>query len=109
MRASDVFVFPTEQEGMGNVVLEAMASAVPCVITEFHGLPEKEFGKAGAEFVLVPRTQKSLANGLVHMLQDPGAAGIMGWRGHEWVIQEMGLDLTVDRYARLYLELAGVA
>lgn len=109
MRASDVFVFPTEQEGMGNVVLEAMASAVPCVITEFHGLPEKEFGKAGEEFVLVPRTHKSLANGLVDVLQDPCAAGIMGWRGHEWVIQEMGLDLTVDRYARLYLALAGVA
>lgn len=109
MRASDVFVFPTEQEGMGNVVLEAMASAIPCVITEFHGLPEKEFGKAGEEFVLVPRTQESLADGLVHALQEPGRSVVMGGRGHDWVNQKMSFDLTIERYARLYLGLAGVA
>jgi glycosyltransferase involved in cell wall biosynthesis len=109
MRASDVFVFPTEQEGMGNVVLEAMASAIPCVITEFHGLPEKEFGKAGEEFVLVPRTQESLADGLVHALQEPGRSVVMGGRGHDWVNQKMSFDLTIERYARLYLGLAGLA
>ena len=107
MRASDVFVFPTEQEGMGNVVLEAMASAVPCVITEFHGLPEKEFGQAGKEFILVPRTLESLANGLADALLAPGQSCAMGWLGHEWVNREMSFDLTIDRYARLYRRLAG--
>lgn len=106
MRASDVFVFPTEQEGMGNVVLEAMASAVPCVITEFHGLPEKEFGKAGTEFILVPRTQESLADGLANALMLPDTSGTMGRMGHEWVNREMSFDLTIDRYARLYRRLA---
>jgi glycosyltransferase involved in cell wall biosynthesis len=108
MRASDLFVFPTEQEGMGNVVLEAMATGLPCVITEFHGLPEKEFGKAGTDFVLVPRTQESLADGLVHSLHEPCVSRVMGSRGHEWVKQEMGLDMTIGRYARLYRELAGL-
>jgi glycosyltransferase involved in cell wall biosynthesis len=109
MRAADMFVFPTEQEGMGNVVLEAMASAIPCVITEFHGLPEKEFGKAGTEFILVPRTQESLANGLAHALLEPGLTSVMSRRGHDWVNREMGFDLTIDRYARLYRSLAGLA
>ncbi len=109
MRASDVFVFPTEQEGMGNVVLEAMASAVPCVITEFHGLPEKEFGKAGKEFILVPRTLESLANGLADTLLAPGLSCAMGRLGHEWVNREMGFDLTIDRYSSLYHDLAGAA
>ena len=109
MRACDVFVFPTEQEGMGNVVLEAMASAVPCVITEFHGLPEKEFGQAGKEFILVPRTLESLANGLADALLAPGQSCAMGWLGHEWVNREMSFDLTIDRYSSLYHDLAGAA
>lgn len=109
MRASDVFVFPTEQEGMGNVVLEAMASAVPCVITEFHGLPEKEFGKAGKEFILVPRTLESLANGLADVLLAPGLSCAMGRLGYEWVNREMSFDLTIDRYSSLYHDLAGAA
>jgi glycosyltransferase involved in cell wall biosynthesis len=107
MRAADVFVFPTEQEGMGNVVLEAMASAVPCVITDFHGLPEREFGKAGSEFILVPRTEEGLANGLVEALSAAGMSRTMGRLGYEWVSREMGFDLTINRYARLYRELAG--
>ncbi|MCE2693089.1 MAG: glycosyltransferase family 4 protein [Verrucomicrobiaceae bacterium] len=107
MRASDVFVFPTEQEGMGNVVLEAMATGLPCVITEFHGLPEKEFGKAGTEFILVPRNKESLANGLVQALSSPNMSYTMGRLGNEWVNREMRFDLTIDRYARLYRRLAG--
>jgi glycosyltransferase involved in cell wall biosynthesis len=106
LRASDVFVFPTEQEGMGNVVLEAMASAVPSVITHFHGLPEREFGQPGHEFVLVPRSLENLARGLTQLLSSPSQATAIGWQGHAWAQRELGLDLTIQRYAELYRRLA---
>lgn len=99
LRASDVFVFPTEQEGMGNVVLEAMASAVPSVITHFHGLPEREFGQPGQEFVLVPRTSEDLAQSLTELLSTPDKAAAIGWHGHAWAQRELGLKLTIQRYA----------
>ncbi len=108
LRASDVFVFPTEQEGMGNVVLEAMASAIPSVITNFHGLPEQEFGKPGQEFVLVPRNSESLAQSLTELLSSPDQATAIGWNGHSWAQRELGLDLTIQRYAELYRRLAFV-
>jgi glycosyltransferase involved in cell wall biosynthesis len=106
LRASDVFVFPTEQEGMGNVVLEAMASAVPSVITHFHGLPEREFGQPGQEFVLVPRTSEDLAQSLTELLSTPDKAAAIGWHGHAWAQRELGLKLTIQRYAELYRRLA---
>jgi len=37
-RASDVFVLPSQQEGLANVILEAMASGLPVVVTELPGL-----------------------------------------------------------------------
>jgi glycosyltransferase involved in cell wall biosynthesis len=39
MRAMDVFVFPSQYEGLGLVLLEAQASGLPCVLAE--GLPRE--------------------------------------------------------------------
>jgi len=37
-RASDIFVLPSEREGMPNSILEAIASRVPVIMTPFKGL-----------------------------------------------------------------------
>lgn len=34
LSATDIFVLPTEREGMSNAILEAMAAGLPCVITD---------------------------------------------------------------------------
>ena len=41
MRAADIFVFPSRQEGLPDVILEALTSGLPIVMTPFVGLPEE--------------------------------------------------------------------
>lgn len=109
LRAADAFVFPTEQEGMGNVVLEAMACALPSVITQFRGMPKEEFGSPGREFHLVDRTEAALGEGLKKVLGDPAYAASMSLAAREWARNCLDVKLTINRYADLYRRLAGVA
>lgn len=39
-QASDIFVFPSNREGLGNVVIEAMASGLPVIVTQLPVLEE---------------------------------------------------------------------
>ena len=102
LRAADVFAFPSEQEGMGNVVLEAMACGLPCVITQFHGMPEAEFGTAGQEFILVPRDEISLAKGLLDVLAEERKRAALGNAARRWTCDKMDVKLTIQAYQSLY-------
>lgn len=57
MLASDIFLFPSYSEGLPRVIIEALASGLPCVTSNVGGLPElvqdellfnlKDLNKAG--------------------------------------------------------------
>jgi glycosyltransferase involved in cell wall biosynthesis len=104
-QACDIFVFPTQKEGMPNAVIEAMASAVPVILTPFPTLSE-ELGRVGREFLLVERRPDALAAEVDRLIQNADFRRDLGRRGRRWVGQTMDLDHVLDRYAALYRELA---
>lgn len=53
---SNVFVFPTIREAGGNVVLEAMASGLPCIVPRFGGPSELVDNQTG---IIVPLSSKA--------------------------------------------------
>ena len=105
LRAADLFVFPSSREGMPNVVLEAMATRLPCILTPFQGLPA-EFGQLGRHYRLVPRTPEALAAAIRDCLENRDAAEQMGEDAHTWAVQNLDVETSLDKYARLYHELA---
>ena len=105
MRAADVFIFPSRREGMGNVVLEAMASALPVVLTPFVGFPT-ELGRPDKHFILADRNPASLGAVVDRLLENAELRQLLGRQAREWVQDRLDMEDSLDRYASLYRELA---
>ncbi|MEW6642043.1 MAG: glycosyltransferase family 4 protein [Pseudomonadota bacterium] len=105
LRLADAFAFPTEyREGVPRVLLEAALAELPIVTTRMPGC--SDVVRDGWSGVLVPPRQPPLlAARILEMLRDRDAARAMGVRAGQWVRQEFGLTLTVDRYVQAYTAL----
>lgn len=108
MRASDVLAFPSNREGMPNVVLEAMASGLPAVLSPFSGL-SPELGHPGTHYVLSGREEGAFAHGLAALLDAPDRRASMGRWARLWTERRLDVNRTVERYASLYGELGAGA
>jgi len=105
LRATDLFVLPSEREGMPNSVLEAMASRIPVVMTPFKGLSE-DLGVRGEHYMLCDRNAEALSAGLARLIEDPGLRRELAASGYALARATMDLEMSVDRYAALYHELS---
>jgi glycosyltransferase involved in cell wall biosynthesis len=105
LRAADVFVLPSRREGMGNVVLEAMATGIPTVLTPYLGLPD-EFGEPGKQYVLSAPDADSLASHIESLLTCPKQREAIGEQGRRWVADHMSLSRSIDAYSEIYRDLA---
>lgn len=104
-RAADIFVLPTKHEGSPNVVLEAMASSVPVVLTAFHG-QSTAIGKAGTEFEQTERNPEAITQILTQLLRDSRRRRELAYQGRIWVQKHLDVENSLDRYADIYRRLA---
>lgn len=102
MRAVDVFVLPSRQEGMGNVVIEAMASGVPCVVTPFVGFPEDEFGQAGTHYLRAEFVAEHLAAQIDTLLRDAQTRQSIGRAARAHVEHALDVEHCLDKLADVY-------
>jgi glycosyltransferase involved in cell wall biosynthesis len=79
-RAADVFALSSDFDNSPNVVLEAMASALPVVTTDVGGVRELVADRSGAATgaIVVPSDPAALAAGLEQFLAAPDAARAAG-------------------------------
>jgi glycosyltransferase involved in cell wall biosynthesis len=100
LQAADVFVLPSRKEGFGNVILEAMACALPCVVTPMDGVAFESVVPGETGYVV--EDADALADAVSELFADSGRAVDMGRRGRERVLAHFDLEHIAARYRDLY-------
>jgi len=101
LQAADIFVLPSETEGMSNALMEAMASGLPCIATPVGASPEMlGSGKNG---ILVPVGDvEAWANALVNLATNPGQRRELGDAARQQITTEYDFSVVGARYDQLY-------
>ncbi len=106
MRAIDIFVLPSINEGISNTILEAMASSLPVVAGRVGGNPEVVAdGVTGCLYAA--QEPVALERALLPYLEDPSLRRSHGDAGRARVASSFSLDSMVSGYMTLYDELLG--
>jgi glycosyltransferase involved in cell wall biosynthesis len=97
----DVAVLPSLFEGMGRVVLEAMAMEKPVVASRVGGIPDLVHD--GVNGILIsPGSVQELRSSLVRTLRHPVMAREMGERGRKRINAEFSADTMVQSIEGAY-------
>jgi glycosyltransferase involved in cell wall biosynthesis len=101
--SSDLFVFPSRTDTLGNVVMEAQASGLPAVVSDEGGPQELvETGTTGV--VTSCLDPDELARELVALLQNPDRMRNMGSAGRERMVGRTP-ESFFDAFWKLHLDL----
>lgn len=105
--AMDIFCLPSLQQGIGTIMLEAMALGRPVIGTRVGGV--YRVIRDGETGLLVPPSDSvKLAERMIELLDDPERARAIGAAAQAEVRQEFSVEQMVQRTAALYREVLAV-
>ena len=100
LAASDVFLFPSFQEGLPVSLMEAMAAGLPCVVSRVRGNEDLIQPEEGG-YLCAPEDIDALSEALNTLLTDPPLREAMGERNRQ-AIEAYGLPGVRRQMAALY-------
>ena len=101
-QCADVLVLPSRKEGLPNVVLEAMASGLPCIAADASG--NRELIRAGENgYTYAPDDADALGDAVRLCLSPHGPA--MGRAGRQLVEQRFSIEAVCTAYETTYREM----
>jgi glycosyltransferase involved in cell wall biosynthesis len=100
----DVYVHPSEQDGLPLALLEAMARGLPVVASRIAGIPEVvRDGENG--YLVPPGDAQTLARRIAELIADRERAQRLGGAARTTVLADWGIERTVDGHIQLYSRL----
>ncbi len=108
LQGADALVLPSLFECGGAVVLEAMATGLPCLATAWGGPADYLDDSCG---ILVPPTSREgmvqgFAEGMRRLADSPELRATMGDRARKRVVEEFDWERKVDRMLSIYQDAA---
>lgn len=107
--SADIFVLPANSraEAFGKVLLEAMASGLPCITTELGTGTSYVVQDGVTGLVAPPRQPAALANAIKTLLKDESLRRQMGERGRRRVLQQFTTEQMVQKVDAVYRSIVG--
>lgn len=105
LRAADMLVLPSDQEGFPNVLLEAMAAGLPVVTTPAGDSPlivENEV----TGYVVPHEDVDMMARRMIELARDPEVRTRMGRAGQQRVRRQYSLESLLEHVISAYREVA---
>lgn len=105
-KKADAFVLPSELEAFGIVVIEAMASGLPVVVSNVGGM--KNIVHDGVNGLLFEvGNSKQLAEKIISLFNDEHLRVKLAENGRKTVLENYSIEKVVDKLEKLYLEVLG--
>lgn len=96
LSCSDIFLYPSKQEGFGIVIAEALASGLPTII--FENIAAKEFKPA----VLVAKNENEFEKLTLSLLENKAARDTRGEAGRRLIKEELALEVVGRKWINLF-------
>ena len=103
MRAADVVVVPSINEGFGRTAIEAMAEQTPVIVSRVGGLAEiVTDGVDGIQ--ILPGDHMALGRALLSVLKNPGEGERLGLKGYATARTRFSLEAMTEKIESSLLE-----
>jgi glycosyltransferase involved in cell wall biosynthesis len=104
MQALDVFVLPSQAEGISNTILEAMACGLPVVATDVGGNSELVVdGETGT--LVPPGDPSSMADAMARYAQDQALRKAHGQAAQARIAEHFSMQRMLSAYDTVYQQL----
>ncbi len=100
MRQALMFVLPSLSEGFGVVILEAMASGIPCIGSRVGGIPDLITPDTG--ILVDPMNSQAIADAMRYLLENPDKRKMMSTCARLRSIQDYDWLIVAKRYIEVY-------
>lgn len=101
LRASDLGVLASHQEGFSNAVIESMAAGLPMIVSDVGGNAEAVLHRR-CGLVVPARDPDSLAAAIEELAGNQVLAAAMGRAGKMRALSHFSLDACLEKYERMY-------
>jgi glycosyltransferase involved in cell wall biosynthesis len=100
----DVLVVPSLNEGMGRVIVEAMAGGTAVIATDVGGIPELvQHGRTG--LLIPPKDPSAIARAVEQLLSDEPLRRALVGRAEEFINPDFDLSEMINKIETIYLSI----
>ncbi len=101
LRCADIFILPSETEGLSNALLEAMACGLAAVVTTVGGATDLITHQQSG-WLIPAHAPDAIQAALTTLLNDQQLRQTLGQHAREKIMTEYTLSKTADRLRQLY-------